>query len=68
MKRAVPFLEGERVAHVLHGDGVVSLVTMDRVTVTYDTGHRFTYDDAWFAAHPKYLFHRNTSEAEQSDV
>lgn len=64
MTRAVPFLEGERVAHVLYGDGVVSHVEMDRVTVKYDSGHRFTYDDDWFKAHPRYLFHRT----ERSDV
>lgn len=59
MSKLTDFHEGERVAHIRIGDGVVSLVEFDCIHVAYDNGATGIYDQKWFTAHPKYLFHRS---------
>lgn len=56
------FKQGDRVAHISLGDGVVIRSTVDSVHVRYQqcTG---IYDARWFELHPTWLFHRHTKPA-----
>ena len=53
------FKEGEHVAHITIGDGIVTRVTGAYVRVHYDRGVMGVYERGWFKQYPTYLFHRS---------
>lgn len=57
------FRQGDSVAHITMGDGIVTRVTADSVHVRYGRSIGI-YDLSWFRLHPKFLFHRNTKSTD----
>lgn len=63
MSRFEDFRVGQKVAHVRLGDGRVSEVTPEYVSVRYDDKTLGEYDHRWFELHPTFLFHRSATVA-----
>lgn len=57
---------GDKVAHIMLGDGVITSIQNDGVHVTFKNwrrdGTRVTgiYNEDWFRSNPRYFFRRTT--------
>lgn len=57
------FQEGDTVAHISRGDGVVTKNDGRYIEVRFKDGHG-KYDTLWFGLYPTWLFHRGTKAAD----